>query len=159
MYYCIYKFHCKLFMSNPLLTYKLPFAKRYFAWRGYDPTKGYMDGMTNPDYGIATIFAAGLVAAFLSFLLCGISGFLCGILKINIDFEYQMIITFSFSYLFFYFCVWNNDKENKKEFKKFDKMPKRKKYLWSLITLLFIVTAIVLWWNGMVFWHKRIGNC
>ena len=127
--YCIYKFYCKFFSANPLiLTYKLPFAKRHFARRGFDPEKAYMDVMTNPNYGIATIFSGSLVAGSLGFLLCGGSCFLCGFLKINIVFEYQIIITFIFSYLFFYFFVWNNVKEVKKEFKKFDKMEKWKKY-------------------------------
>jgi ABC-type branched-subunit amino acid transport system permease subunit len=160
MQYSIYKSYCIFFKANPLLfTYELPFAKRLFAKRGYDnPTKDYMNVMTDPNYGFATIFAGGLVAASLGFLLSGISYFLCGILQINIKPEYQMIIIFSFSYLFFYFFVWNKVKEVKKEFKKFDKMRKWKKYLWTLITLLFFVVAIVIWFKGIFFLGKSLEN-
>jgi len=157
MYYCIYKVHCKFFRANPLLTYKLPFAKRYFAWRGYDPTKAYMDGMTNPDYGIAAIFAAILTACSLGLFLNGLLFLFCGILKININSEYQIIISFVISALFFYFFIWNSTQEVKKEFKKFDKIIKWRKVLWGLITLLFFVIAIVIWWKGFIFWGKSIG--
>jgi len=159
VYYCIYKVYCKFFSANPLLyTYKLPFAKKYFERRGYDPTKAYMDGMTNPDYGFATIFAGGLVASLLSLFFAGFSGFFCGILMINLDFKYQIFISFAILFLLCELFLWNNNKEIKKEFKKFDKMKKWKKYLWLLITLSFFVIAIVIWWKGMVFWDKSIGN-
>jgi cytoskeletal protein RodZ len=45
-----------------------------------------------------------------------------------------------------------------KEFKKFDKMQKWKKYFWAFCTLLFTVIAIVIWWKGMVFWSKSMGT-
>ena len=157
MYYCIYKVYCKFFSANPLLyTYKLPFAKRYFAWRGYDPTKAYMDGMTNPDYGIATIFAGGLVLISLGGFFTGLLSFFLGILKINLEYKFHLIISCVPIFLLCEFFLWNNDKEVKKEFKQFDKMSKWKKYLWLLITLSFFVIAIVIWWKGMVFWDKSI---
>ena len=88
MYYCIYKFYCKFFGSNPLLfTYKLPFAEKYFAWRGYDPTVKYMEAMNNPRNGIATIFAMIWVGAAIAFYLCGFLFFFCGIFEINLNFK------------------------------------------------------------------------
>jgi hypothetical protein len=156
MYYSIYKAYCKVFRLNPVIyTYKLPFAKRYFAKRGYDPTTAYMDNMNN---FTAPIFTGGLVAGSLSLFLTGFLSFFCGISKINIDFEYQIFVSFLFSFLFFYFFVLRNDKEVKKEFKQFDKMLKWKKYLWLLITLSFFVISIIIWWKGMFFFGKSIKN-
>jgi hypothetical protein len=159
MYYCIYKLLCWDTKINPVLyLYKLPFAKRHFARRNYDPTAAYMNAMTNPSYGMATIFAAILVGSSLSVLLAGVSGFFCGIFQINIDYKYQIFISFGSMFILCEFFLWRNDKEVKKEFKQFDKMSRGKKYMWLFITLIFIVIAIVIWWKGMVFWNKSIEN-
>ena len=114
--------------------------------------------MTNTNYGIASYFSYFLISFFSGCFGTGILSFFCGILLINLDYKYQLIISCGTLFIICGLFVWNNDKENKKEFKKFDKMPKRKKYLWSLITLLFLVTAIVIWLKGMIYWGVNVDK-
>jgi len=154
IYYSIYKLLWKSAMFNPILyTYKLSFAKRYFARKGYDPKVKYMDAMN--DFFVP-VFAGALMAICFGLIINGLLSFLCGIFKINIDYEYQLTFSFIFSFIFFYFYVWVNDKEVKKAFKKFDKTPRVKKILWTFITLIFIVIAVFVWWKGMTFWGKTM---
>jgi magnesium-transporting ATPase (P-type) len=143
---------------NPVLfLHKLPFAKRYFEGREYDPTKTYLEGMTNPNYGIASMFAGGLMIGFLFLIFSGLLSFSFGIFKVNIDIKYPAIISGVISLLFCYLYLWNKEQDIK-EFKKFDKMPRAKKVFLILISLISIVLVIFAWFQGITFWGNSIEN-
>ena len=152
--YCIFRKSIK-FINLVYYFYKTPFAKRHFKKMGIDPVKEVNHAMEDV---FAPIISAAWVASSIGLTITGLLSFFCGILKINIDYEYQMASSFIFSFIFFYFYLWGNDKEVKKGFKTFDKKPRWKKLLWGLISLVFTAIAIFLWWKGMVFWDKNIGN-
>jgi len=158
MQYCIYKSYCKFFRFNPMLyTYKLPFAKKLFAKSSVDPLTAYKDVMNSHDYGFATMFSRVFIAVFLGLIITGFFSFFSGIFRIKIGFEYQIIISFITSFLFCPLYLWKKN-QHFKEFNKFDKMQKWKKFLWLFLTLVFFVISIVIWWKGMNFWDMRVGN-
>jgi len=154
MHYCMYKLHCLVYKHNPLLLiYKLPFLKRFFVKKGYNPVTIYHNTMNHPTDGFSSMFAASEVVSVVGFFITGLIGLLLVKLKIYTNYLYLFVFIMICSYFYGIFVLWKKDLF-RKYFKKFDLMERWKKVLCALLTLLFFAMAIFIWFKALIMWGR-----
>ena len=154
MHYCMYKINCLAYNLNPLLLiYKLPFLKRFFVKKGYNPIAIYHNTMNHPADGFSSMFAASEVVSVVGLFLTGLIGLFLVKLKIYFNYLYLFVFIMICSYLFGVFVLWKKDLF-KEDFKKFDLMERWKKVLWALLTLLFSAMAVFICFKSLIMWGR-----
>lgn len=164
MHYFAYRADYKLrllwFRISPISNgiYKLPFAKKHFEKKGYDPVETLKEAFRRPDIGISSIFAGGLMGGLIAFFCLSLFIYYQGIVR-RVDtitpFIALLMLTpaFAVNHLF----LFKNDKYLK-YFKEFDTMPRKWKIKWAWISLGLFLGIMAFFIGSFVFMDYRLHH-
>jgi hypothetical protein len=132
-----YKLHLMFNKINPVLyVYKLPFAKRHFEKKGYDPVDVVNEAYRRPDIGISQIFSGGLMYALPGIFFVGLHCLYIAFVEKPKSWEqflYVFIGYWVISFLINHIFLFRHDKYIS-YFKEFEKMPRKWKIKWAWIS-------------------------
>ncbi len=138
------------------LGFRLPVVKNYFSRRGRDILQEAQQNCENPDTGINTIWAGGLLAGLVG--LVGIGLVLLYIAEINPQFhlgKLHGVAIAATSYVLNYLLLWRHGKYLN-YFKECDKLPAkiRRRWAWAsfgiVVGMLSFCVGCFLYWNSQM---------
>jgi len=150
VHYFAYRAVYKLYLASNKFSlifyiYKLPFCKKHFIKKGYDPVEKVNEAFKRPDIGLSTIFAGGLMYGLPMIFFFGLHCFYIAFVAKPKNFESFLIIFISYSiisFLFSYILLFHKDKYLK-YFREFDKKPRKWKLKWAWISFGVILLPFV----------------
>lgn len=150
VHYCIYRAENRRYILfnklNPfLLLGKIPAVKRKFEEEGTSHKEVVNKLWTDRRYGFGVMISGGVLVIIVFLILLAIFDMLSSLLLNQISFSWQPFVTcMVFAYIICHFSVFQNDKYIS-YFKKFDKKSRQEKRKYGLLSLAFVVGALVLW--------------
>jgi len=150
-----------LFYNLFVRLYRLPYMKKMSEKRGHNPEVELMNFYKDPQNGLSSIWAGGLMCGILFLIGNGITNSCLAILKTDITQEYQtiieMIAIMVISIAINYFSIFKKYKYLK-YFKGFEGFSKLKKRIWGVITLLVLIVSIVIYVGSFYFLSYRLHS-
>ena len=149
VHYCFYKLDYKLHLLsnklNPfLLIGKIPAVKRKFEEKGTSQVEVVNKVWGDKRYGFGVMISGGALAISIFLMILSVSLLVNSLLNYPVNLSWQPFsLCMGLAYGICHFLVFQKDKYIK-YFKKFDKWTKQEKWKYSLGSLAFVVTVIVL---------------
>ena len=149
IYYFIYLFDCNLHIlftkASPIMfIYKLPFAKKHFKKKGYDPEELVNRMWTDPEIGIGGAFVTGAITGLILLVCFAIYNYYVTFTHQAYNFTpYPFFISCAITFGFNYFILYR-DKKYHKYFKEFNKKSRKWKIKWAIISFVTILGMLFL---------------
>lgn len=156
LHYCFYIMICKFNLIsdvfNPLAyLHKIPFIKRRHEKLGVNFNKEINKAYNDKDFGISIMYAGGYLLGLIFILLMGLVLTVGNLFGVNLNLNYLYFgFFFIASHFICYFFIFRKDKYLQ-YFIKYESWTKQEKRIYILLSILFSVAVIFLFFTNLIF--------